>query len=391
MRIDPRPLDREPAAREILLEYPGVDANVSLIEVSEDHFEATDADALAVLADGRPLGLVTRQALTTTLSARFGHALFGRSPIASVADRDALILDESASLELCLRLAFERSERRAYDDLIIVDSAGFYRGMVSVKGLVIYQTDRLAHERAKKAEALARTRQLEEVATMKSRFLAAITHELRAPINTILGIGELLDRYHASGRVDRLGPHLNTLRSTTAHLRALVDNVLDQAKLEAGKMSVVVERFDARSLVEELVAGVKVLAQADVEVRCELPDRPVEITSDPVKVRQILTNLASNAAKFTEAGEIVLSINPLVDAVELTVADTGPGIAEAHLPMLFLPFTQLSKVETRKHGGTGLGLSLSKQLAELLGGTIDVETRVGQGTRMTLRLPRDGA
>jgi signal transduction histidine kinase len=391
MRIDPRPLEREPAAREILLEYPGVDANVSLIEVSENHFEATQADALAVLADGRPLGLVTRQALTTTLSARFGHALFGRSPIASVADRDALVLDEGASLELCLRLAFERSERRAYDDLIIVDSAGFYRGMVSVKGLVIHQTDRLAHERTKKAEALARTRQLEEVATMKSRFLAAITHELRAPINTILGVGELLDRYHASGTFDRLGPHLNTLRSTTAHLRALVDNVLDQAKLEAGKMSVVAERFDARALVEELMAGVKVLARAEVAVRCELPDDPVELTSDPVKVRQILTNLASNAAKFTEAGEIVLRITPLASAVELVIEDTGPGIPEVHLPMLFLPFTQLSKVETRKHGGTGLGLSLSKQLAELLGGTIDVKTRVGQGTTMTLRLPRDGA
>src|SRR5690606_18466033 len=175
-------------------------------------------------------------------------------------DRDALVLAEDASLELCLRLAFERSERRAYDDLIIVNPGGAYIGMVSVKGLVLHQTDRLAHERAKKAEALARTRQLEEVATMKSRFLAAITHELRAPINTILGLGELLDGYHAAGRVDRIGPHLGTLRSTTAHLRALVDNVLDQAKLEAGKMNVRVERFDVSALVEELAAAVTVLA-----------------------------------------------------------------------------------------------------------------------------------
>lgn len=378
-----------PVARagEHAVAIPAVEWNIQVQTVSEAHFPA-GADAVAVVRDGIALGLVTRVGLSNVLFARFGHALYGERPIERFADSEALAVHSATSLEDVLRLAFGRAEHRAYDDVIVVDDAGAYVGLLSVKRLVLHQTDLLAAERRRKAEVEARGRELAEIAEMKSRFLASLTHELRAPANTILGASELLEAHRASGRTDRIDAHLKTIRGAAAHLRVMIDNILDQAKLEAGRMQSTTERVSLRGLVEEVGSATRVLAPPVVVVRVEVPADDCFAETDAPKVRQILLNLASNASKFTESGEIELRLTRLPSGYELAVTDTGRGISEADQRLLFKPFTQLAKVETRRHGGTGLGLSISKALSERIGGELRLTSAVGKGTAAMLRLPR---
>lgn len=367
----------------------GVESTRALVEISESIFEKSRLESVAIVEGERPIGLLTREALSGILSARFGHALFASRAVGEFVDREALILIENTSLEDCLRRAFERQEKRAYDDLIIVDRAGRYRGLLSVKRLILYQTGRLEVERERKRAAEEKGRILEEVAEMKSNFLAAMTHELRAPLNTILGAAELVENYLSAGDLARSAARLRTLRATSLHLRALIDNILDQAKLEAGKVETIREPFDLVALLDEIAEATAVLLRPEVRLSRELTlDRAI-IESDPVKLRQILMNLASNAAKFTERGEVTIRLTPLPREYEIAVEDTGPGIAAESLALIFEPFTQLESAKTRRYGGTGLGLSLSKDLAERLGATIDASSELGRGARFTLRIPKE--
>lgn len=380
---------REATAGDEVIAIQGVEASRTLVEISETIFEQTRLEAVAVVDGLRPIGLLTREALTAILSARFGHALFANRSAAEFADRDALIQVEDSTLEHCLQRAFERSEKRAYDDLIIVDRGGNYRGLLSVKRLILYQTWRLEVERARKRAAEEKGRILEEVAAMKSNFIAAMTHELRAPIHTILGASELIETYLAANDSERAFRRLRTLRVTSMHLRALIDNILDQAKLEAGKVETIGEECDLTALIEEVADGTAILLRPEVQLRRELGIERATIQTDPIKLRQILTNLASNAAKFTERGSVTFRLTPLPREYEIAIEDTGPGIAAESLPLIFEPFTQLENVKTRRYGGTGLGLSLSKSLAERLGATLNVSSEFGKGATFTLRLPRE--
>lgn len=376
------------AADELVM-IEGVDAARTLVEISETIFERSRVESIAIVESGRPLGLLTREALSGILSARFGHALFANRAVAGFVDRDALILLDDTSLEDCLRRAFQRAERRAYDDLIIVDRAGNYRGLLSVKRLILYQTGRLEVERERKRAAEEKGRILEEVAEMKSNFLAAMTHELRAPLNTILGAAELVESFLERGDLERASARLRTLRATSMHLRALIDNILDQAKLDAGRVELIEERVDLIALLNEIGEATSMLLQPEVSLIKEFAPSEAFVMSDPVKLRQILMNLTSNAAKFTARGAVTIRLTPLARHYEIAIEDTGPGIAQESLALIFEPFTQLESAKTRRYGGTGLGLSLSRELAERIGAKIDVSSERGRGARFTLRVPKD--
>lgn len=234
------------------------------------------------------------------------------------------------------------------------------------------------------------SRELERAYRLKSEFLASMSHELRTPINALLGYTSLMrDRIY--GDVSRRQEEaLDRMYAASQHLLELVNDVLDLAKIEAGKMPVHLEPVDVAAVVQDLSATVEpMVRQKSLEYRVDLaPDIP-RLETDRTKIKQVLLNLLSNAVKFTHRGEIRVEGRraPGGSGVELVVSDTGIGIAPESLENIFEDFRQVDQSSTREYGGTGLGLSITKKLLTLLGGTVRVESRVGEGSAFTVFLP----
>lgn len=222
----------------------------------------------------------------------------------------------------------------------------------------------------------------------KRRFLASMSHELRTPLYAIVGYGELVESEVRERGLDELASEVASIRRAGRHLMDLINDLLDFAKIEAGRMDLRVQDFDADVLLDELVALARPLAD-DNGNRLTL-DRPRPlgvISADPTKVRQILLNLLSNANKFTVRGRIVLAASREDDVTVLfRVRDTGPGIPPEQQHLLFQPFTQLS-AGGAKLPGTGLGLAITRQHCESMGGRIEVQSAPGQGSVFSVRLP----
>jgi signal transduction histidine kinase len=226
----------------------------------------------------------------------------------------------------------------------------------------------------------------------KSRFLATVSHELRTPLTALAGYEELLaDQVVgplAEGQIDIL----ERMRSVTQHLASVIEEVLTFSSLDEGRETIRPTDFLAADLVRATAAVIEPLArQKHLAFRYSIPDAAIRMTSDVDKVRQILINLAGNAVKFTDAGEVRLEVEQRDGDVCFTVQDTGIGIAPDDLERLFKPFAQLDTRLTRRHGGTGLGLYIARRLAELLNGRIEVASQPGKGSTFSLILPGDDA
>jgi PAS domain S-box-containing protein len=248
--------------------------------------------------------------------------------------------------------------------------------------------DRLATELsiAKRNEE-ERAREAEAAARLKSEFLANFSHEIRTPLNGIIGYCDLLMREEGN----RLTPHgrrdLNVVKKNAQTLLALINDILDLSKIESGRMEVVVERVDLQELAEECTATVKeYLKGKDVELRTAIDERVAYVRTDALKLRQILLNLLSNAAKFTESGEVSLTARAEGNDAVFIVEDTGIGIPPDQLPFIFEKFRQVDGSTTRKVGGTGLGLAIVKELSRILGGGVEVHSTLGRGTTFMVRL-----
>ena len=233
----------------------------------------------------------------------------------------------------------------------------------------------------------------------KGRFLATISHELRTPLTALTGYEELLADEVIGPLTEPQGDVLERMRSVTHHLTVMIEEVLAYSSIEAGREVVRPSEFLAADLVRAAAAVVEPIArQKKLRLVCDVPAEPIRVTSDIDKVRQILVNLAGNAVKFTESGEVAIVLTRSVtdDAassehgdVRFTVRDTGSGISPEDLPRLFRPFGQVDAGLTRRHGGTGLGLYISQRLAQLLGGRVEVESEIGAGSTFTLVIPGD--
>jgi signal transduction histidine kinase/CheY-like chemotaxis protein len=219
----------------------------------------------------------------------------------------------------------------------------------------------------------------------KSQFLANMSHELRTPLNAIIGYSEMLrdDVTDPTAQSD-----LSKIEASGKHLLSLINDVLDLSKIEAGRMELHHERFDVAEVCREMAATLAPLLEKNGNaLEIDVSEDVGTLWSDVVRVRQVLLNLLSNAAKFTERGRITLRVRREPAGVTFAVADTGIGIAPEALARLFQPFTQADGSTTRRFGGTGLGLALVRHFARLLGGEVTAESTPGEGSTFTLRLP----
>ncbi len=226
----------------------------------------------------------------------------------------------------------------------------------------------------------------------KSEFLASMSHELRTPLNAILGYTALL----ADGITGPVSPaqhdQLLRIRSSATHLLGLIDEVLSFSRLEAGREQLSMHDVDVRAVLDEATSIVRPMAAAKhLPLETDPLPEPLHIRSDVLKLRQILVNLLTNAVKFTDAGAVAVGAHAEGDDVVFTVKDTGIGISPAHLEHVFDAFWQVEQAASRRVGGTGLGLSVSRRLARLLGGDVSVESVQGEGSTFSVRLPRGGS
>jgi signal transduction histidine kinase/DNA-binding response OmpR family regulator/HAMP domain-containing protein len=237
-------------------------------------------------------------------------------------------------------------------------------------------------------------RQLEVASRYKSEFLANMSHELRTPLNAIIGYSEMLQEEADDLGYEDFSPDLQKINAAGKHLLALINDVLDLSKIEAGRMDLYLERFALATLIQDVVTLIQPLVDKNanhLEVHC--PADLGSIYADLTKVRQSLFNLLSNACKFTQHGTIALTVMRQTDAgvdwITLSVRDTGIGMSPAQMDKLFQAFSQADASTSRQYGGTGLGLAISKRFCQMMGGDITVTSTVGQGSTFSIQLPGD--
>ena len=231
----------------------------------------------------------------------------------------------------------------------------------------------------------------EEASRAKSAFLATMSHELRTPLNAVIGFSDVQRRemFGPLGH-ERYRQYADDIHTAGTHLLGLITRILDISKAEAGKLEVAPIDLDPRSALDTAVPLIRGDAEAKgIRLSVELPETPLTCRADPQALKQILLNLLSNAVKFTpNGGTVIVRLRALAHAgVEFVVRDSGIGMAAADLPRLMKPFEQAARGYGRQNGGTGLGLPLVDSLVRLHGGTLDVESTVGVGTTVTVRLP----
>ena len=244
----------------------------------------------------------------------------------------------------------------------------------------------------RKEEAETAMEAAEAANKAKSAFLANMSHELRTPLSAVIGYTELLEEEAGESGESGMLTDLGKIKSNAKHLLSLINDVLDLSKVEANKMEIFIETFEVASFARDAVATVDALVRTKTNtLTVDVGDDLGTMHSDAVKLRQCLFNLLSNACKFTENGRIVLRVrretSPAGDWLVFAVEDTGIGMTPEQLRRLFQRFTQADETTTRKFGGTGLGLALSRAFSQLLGGDIEVTSTIGVGTCFTMRVP----
>jgi PAS domain S-box-containing protein len=232
--------------------------------------------------------------------------------------------------------------------------------------------------------------QLQETARLKSHFLAIMSHELRSPMNAIIGFSQLLLRYPQATLAPKQENMVQRILNSGRHLLTLIDDILDFSKLEAGKLELKLQELNLAEIVTATQEEMRSLAEQKnltMEVKLNLHN-PV-IVNDKTRLRQILVNLLSNAIKFTEVGGVQVEVGEVTEnKIAIAVKDTGIGIAESDLGYIFEEFRQGNQTLTREHGGTGLGLAITNRLVEIIHGKITVESNLDQGTTFVVEIPR---
>lgn len=266
----------------------------------------------------------------------------------------------------------------------------YLKHQVNVRTLELQQShaqleSRVLERTAELAEAMERA---EEADRIKSAFLASMSHELRTPLNSIIGFTGILLQGLAGPLNEEQNKQLGMVQKSARHLLSLINDVLDISKIEAGQLNLAVSSFPLRASFEKIVMLMQPLASdKGLELNVEIADNVADLVTDQRRFEQIIINLLNNAIKFTEKGGVSLNCRFDNGNCLVEVRDTGIGMEESALAKIFEPFRQIDSGLARKHEGTGLGLSICKRLIEMMGGSIDVKSRLGQGSTFYISLP----
>ncbi len=238
------------------------------------------------------------------------------------------------------------------------------------------------------AEQVQASEKLREVDQLKSEFLASMSHELRTPLNSIIGFADVLLEGLDGDLNERMEEDVRLIRDSGRHLRSLIGDILDMSKIEAGRMELRYEEIDMRQMANDVIATAAPLAEAKkLDLICHISDEVDIVEADRTRLRQVMWNIVGNAIKFTEKGHVALNLKMQSNNLLVSIEDTGIGIKEENIPIVFEQFRQIDGNLNRSAGGTGLGMPITKKLVELHGGEIWVESTLGKGSTFFFTIP----
>lgn len=371
----------------IAIRAPVLAADTPCSEAYELFSAEPDLLAMAVVDEGRPLGLMNRHELTLRLADRFGRPLFESKPVTRLMDPTPLIVEASIGIDFLSRTILDERPSALLQGFIVT-RGGRYLGI----GTALSMLQASMYRSRLRAEELERAKIAAETASRtKSMFLANMSHELRTPLNAIIGFTDFI-------RSETLGPirpaqyadYINDVNESGKHLLNVINAILDMSKIEANQL----ELRESSVRPEEVAAAVirmtrPTAERRGIEIATRFADDLPDLYCDQQFLRQILLNLLSNAIKFSgNAKRVELEIRRADDGgCVLAVIDHGVGIAAEDIGRVMEPFGQADSGLARKAEGTGLGLPLCKALAEAHGGELRLESRPGAGTRVEIRFP----
>jgi signal transduction histidine kinase len=238
-------------------------------------------------------------------------------------------------------------------------------------------------------EQLETAKQLREVDRLKTEFLARMSHELRTPLNAIIGFSDVLLEGLDGPLNERMEEDVTVIRDSGLHLKELIGDILDLSKIEAGMMTLNLQTVDISMVCDEVMATSQGLAFAkNILLKLDLSEEVKPISIDRTRIKQVLINLVGNAIKFTDKGGVTIAVKDEPEQMRFEVTDTGIGIAQENIELVFEEFRQVDGSLTRQSGGTGLGIPISKRLVELHGGVMGVESEIDVGSTFWFTLPR---
>ena len=279
-------------------------------------------------------------------------------------------------------LALSRSEVRPFTDKQIELLTTFAdQAVIAIENVRLFD------------EIQEKSRQLQQASEHKSQFVSSVSHELRTPLNAIIGLTEMMVTNAARFGTEKALEPLQRVNRAGNHLLGLINQVLDLSKIEAGKLELNPQTVQLPPLIDEVVGTARQLAQEKKNrLIVEVQENLGALTVDPMRLRQILLNLLSNACKFTKEGEVKLKARRVDDGcnwIELAVVDSGIGMTAEQQAKLFEEFSQAEVTTAQRFGGTGLGLAITRKLARMMGGDVTVASEPGKGSVFTVRLPAD--
>lgn len=363
-------LMNEPAERLFTLPHGAAATEQRAVQANDAHFSSFIAGML-VSADQRRVGEIA------LIEPPTGAAM----PVEAIAGK---IVSDHGELTAVVTILHDRREA--------LEKAKLYEQLKEASDELERKIQAATADIAQQNELLRRQAiELEQASMLKSQFLANMSHEFRTPLNAILGYTHLLLQGVNGAVQPKQREKLNRVDSNARHLLSIINDLLDIARIEAGKMPVHPEQLVLRDLVHEVMSEMEpVIARTRLTVTSELPDSLPALKTDRQKLKQILVNFLSNALKFTPEGlvKIHAAFDETHDEVAIGVADTGIGISPEHQERIFEDFHQADSSFTRQYGGTGLGLSICRRLANTIGGRITLVSNAGAGSNFTLHLPR---
>lgn len=357
-----------------------------------DLFRGNTALPLVAVTDSAGIiyGAIDRDNLLSVFAQPLWFDVYFKRSIQPLMNRTPLIVDENMPLDDIKRL-ITTQHREAIESGFLVTRHGRFFGIGTMARLLELTVEQ-AHRRLQQLDE-ARSA-AEFAAASRARFLATMSHELRTPLNAIIGFSELLLGQADNGRDSpQLGDYLSDIRGSGRHLLDLINDILDYSKLEAGAMTLVAAPFHLDEMLESALGVVRGQAAARAVHLDFAGPSALDLQADERRLRQVVINLLSNAVKFSPAGATV-SLRARLDLAGspvIEVEDRGCGIAPADLERVFEPFTQVESHLNRRNDGTGLGLSLSRQIMALHGGTLHLDSCLGEGTVAIMTLPPDAA